>query len=317
MMWRAIKKYLHTEKLDLIILIDFPDTHFRLLKTAKKLGIPVLYYVSPQVWAWRPGRLNTLKKYVAHMAVLFSFEEKIYRAAGIPVTFVGHPLCNVVKPTLLPREAYHYFHLNAQHPIIALLPGSRHSELSNHLPLLINSAQKIATQYPQAQFVLVLAAHFKIDMIAPQLPSTFQIVQGHLYDLLQITTAAIAVSGTVTLEVALMQVPLCIIYKMNPLTYFIAKRLIRTPYIGLCNIVAQNKIAQEFIQDGATPDAIAGEIIRLLSDAPYYQAMQSAFSGLSSKISTPGQDASATVADIALDIVSSLNGNACTSRSCA
>ena len=262
--WYKIKKYLARTKPQLVILIDFPDTHFRIMKYAKKYGIPVLYYVSPQIWAWRASRIHTLKKYIDHMAVLFAFEEKIYKEAGIPVTFVGHPLAHIVKPSMPKRDAYAFFNIDADRKIIALFPGSRNSELKNHLQLMMDTVKIISEKKPNTQFVLVLANHFDSNKIA--LPAEIKIIQNNLYDLLQITDAAISVSGTVTLEIALMNVPLCVIYRLHWLTHWIADKLIRTKYIGLCNIVAEQLVAREFLQDKATPEAIGNEIIRLLSD---------------------------------------------------
>ncbi|OGT47912.1 MAG: lipid-A-disaccharide synthase [Gammaproteobacteria bacterium RIFCSPHIGHO2_12_FULL_38_11] len=301
--WHKIKKYLQKTKPDLLVLIDFPDTHFNIMKYAKKIGIPVLYYVSPQIWAWRPGRIKQIKKYVDHMAVLFSFEEKIYRDATVPVTFVGHPLGDLVKPIMSLDAAYAFFKLNASEPVVTLFPGSRNSELKNHLPVILESAKQIRKQKPNTQFVLVLADHFNPDDI--KLPDDIKIIQKNLYDLLQITTAAIAVSGTVTLEIALMQVPLCVIYKFGAFTFWLAKKLIKVKNIALCNIVSEKTIAKEFIQDDATPNAISTEILKLLSDKAYYEHIKSEFSDIKNRISIPGKNASERVAEIAENIFSS------------
>lgn len=298
--WRAIKKYFIAEKPDLVILIDFPDTHFRFLKTLKKLGIPVVYYVSPQIWAWRFSRIKQIKKYVDHMAVLFSFEEKIYRDAAIPVTFVGHPLGTIVKPTRSVDAAYDFFKLDRNRPIIALFPGSRRSELDNHLATLIDATKIIAQKNPNTQFVLVLANHFDMSILREKIPAEITIIQNNLYDLLQITHAAIAVSGTVTLEIALMQVPLCIIYRMKPLTFWIAKKIIHVDYIGLCNVVSEKLIAKEFIQDKATPENLANEINELLTNQSYYSSIKSELAKIRSKISLVNKNSSEVVADIAL-----------------
>lgn len=297
--WRAIKKCLRDTKPDLIILIDFPDTHFRFLKTAKKLGIPVLYYVSPQIWAWRASRIHTIKKYVAHIAVLFSFEEKLYRDANIPVTFVGHPLGDMAKPTMSIEEAYDFFQLDRKKKIVALFPGSRRSELDNHLSIMIEAANKIA----DAQFVLVLAPHFDINKIRAQIPAHIRIIQNHLYDLLQMTNAAIAVSGTITLEIGLMQVPLCVIYRIKPLTYWIGKTLICVKYIGLCNIVCEKMVAKEFIQNDVTAKNIADETIRLLNDETYYTQMKNELRKIKNAISIPEKNSGDIVADIALTLL--------------
>lgn len=298
-----IKKYLQKTKPSLIILIDFPDTHFRIMKYAKKIGIPVLYYVSPQIWAWRSGRIHQLKKYVDHMAVLFSFEEKMYRDAGIPVTFVGHPLADMVKPTLSKKEAYDFFKLKAENPIITLLPGSRQSEMHYHLAIICESVKKIQQPLPQAQFVLVLANHFDEKKIRGEIPSHIKIIRDHFYDLLQISNAAIAASGTVTLEVALMQTPLCIIYKMHSITFWLAKKLIRLKQIGLCNIVLGKVVAREFIQENANAENIAFEMIKLISDQSYREKIKSDLSEIKNKLSIAPEKSSEKVACIALTVM--------------
>lgn len=296
----AIKKYLAQEKPDCMILIDFPDTHFRLLKTAKKLGIPVVYYVSPQIWAWRFSRIKQIKKYVAHMAVLFAFEEKIYRDAGVPVTWVGHPLLQLAKPSMTKSEAYLSFGLDTEKPVVTLFPGSRESEMKNHLAVMLQASNKIFNQNPRVQFTLMLAPHFDENKIRPLLPTHIKIIQNNIYDLLQITSAAIAVSGTVTLEIALMQVPFCIIYKMNPITFWLAKKLITVKYIGLCNIAANKLIAKEFIQDQATPDHIAAEITRCLTDQQYIQQIKNNCADIRNAISTRDKSSTEPVAEIIL-----------------
>ena len=299
-----IKKYLRQTKPDLVILIDLPDTHFRIMKMAKKYHIPVLYYVSPQLWAWRSGRIQQIQQYVDHMAVLFSFEKKIYDDANVPATFVGHPLADIAKPTLNKSDSYDLFGLNTTDPVVALFPGSRRSEMATHLSLIIDSTEKIKEKNPSAQFVLALAPHFNVDDIRKMIPSYIKIVQHHLYDLLQITHAAIAVSGTVTLEIGLLQVPLCIIYKCNRLTFWILQKLVRLKNIGLCNIVAEKIIAKEFIQDAATADAIASEIITILSDTTYSEKIKNELSVLREKI-TSDKNASEAVTEVATKLLNS------------
>lgn len=302
-MLRAIKKYLSEKKPNLIILIDFPDTHFRIMAMAKKLNIPVLYYVSPQIWAWRKGRIKQIQRYVNHMAVLFSFEKKIYQAANVPVTFVGHPLSELAKPTFSKKEAYTFFHLDAERPIVALFPGSRHSEMKKHLSIILESVKKIVEKKPNTQFVLVLAHHFDENKIRAIVPTEIHIVRDHLYDLLQITQAAIAVSGTVTLEIALMQVPLCVIYKMSPISFWLAKQLIHVKNIGLCNIVAEKSVVKELIQNDVTPAAITDEIIHLLSDKNYHDKITTEFETLKTKVSVVNQNSSEMVATIAMELL--------------
>lgn len=300
--FRKIKNYLRQNKPDLVILIDLPDTHLRIAKKAKKLGIPVLYYVSPQIWAWRASRIKQIKKNVDHMAVLFPFEERLYQQANIPVTFVGHHLKNTAKPSMAKEIAYQYFQLNPQKKIVCLLPGSRHGEIKKHLSLLIETAKEIGRSHPDAQFVIPLAPHLNEISIKEQLPGNIKTVKHHLYDLLQLCDAAVAVSGTVTLEVALMHVPLCIIYRLNAFNYWMIKKLATTSQAGLCNIVAEEPIAKEFIQDEATAKNIAKEVDNLLTNSTYSAEIQNRQSKLS--IALGDGSSSEKVADIAFHLLS-------------
>lgn len=298
---RRIKKHLKNTRPNLVVLIDFPDTHFIISKMAKKLGIPVLYYVSPQLWAWRPKRIKHIQKYVDHMAVLFAFEKALYEKAGVPVTFVGHPLVDVVKPSMSKEATFKYFQLNPKKRFVALLPGSRQSEITMHLPILIEMAKTLYTSHPDVQFVLPLASHLN-ESDLPELPDFITVCRDHLYDLLQISHCAIAVSGTVTLEIAMMDTPFCIFYKLNALTYQVAKRFVDVKYIGLCNIVAQEMVAKEFVQEEATPNALALEIKRLLDDTDYYQKKQTQLNKVKENLG-PG-DGAKKVASIAEQLIS-------------
>ncbi|MCH9643340.1 MAG: lipid-A-disaccharide synthase [Gammaproteobacteria bacterium] len=268
---KRITQFLQQEKPQLLILIDFSGFNLRLAKQAKKLGIRIMYYVSPQVWAWRAGRIKTIKKYVDHMAVLYAFEEKLYQKHNIPVTFVGHPIVAAAKPTLSKQEVYQKFNLDPNKPIIGLFAGSRRQEIQRMLPTIQQSSELIKKQIPNAQFVLPLATNLSATEIAPQISADIQIIKNHNYDLLQVMDAAVAVSGTITLEIALFKVPLVIFYKGARLSYWIVKALAKVTQIGLCNIIAEKSIAKEFIQSQATPENIANEAIRLLQDKTYRQ----------------------------------------------
>ena len=297
----AINKYLRKTKPDLVILIDFPDTHFRVSKMAKMLGIPVLYYVSPQIWAWRYGRIKHIKKYIDRMAVLFSFEEKMYQKEKMPVDFVGHPLVDIAKTTMTAEESYPFFNCDPMHPIVTLFPGSREGEISRHLPIIIEATNHILKQQPNAQFILMLANHVEEDAIRKLLPDYIKTNKKNLYDLLQISDAAIAVSGTVTLEIGLMQVPMCILYQLNAMSYYIATKVVSAEYIGLCNIVAENMVAKEFIQADATPENIAAEILKLLSDQAYHADIKMRMAAVRRNLG-PTKAADRT-ADVALEML--------------
>ena len=264
-----LKKILLNNPPDLLILIDYPGFNLRLAKVAKRAGVKVLYYISPQIWAWRQGRVHKIKRLVDQMAVILPFEVPFYEQAGVPVSFVGHPLADLVQVSLTREQAAASFDLDPSRLVVGLFPGSRRSEVSRLLPTILDAARLLHQRSPTLQFVLPLASTLSHDDLAPwldrcDLPIT--ITRERIHDLIRACDAVISVSGTVTLEVALVGTPLVIIYKLSPLTYQLAKRLVKVEHIGLCNIVAAETVAPELIQDDATPQRIAAEIERLLDD---------------------------------------------------
>ncbi|MEX1199963.1 MAG: lipid-A-disaccharide synthase [Methylophaga sp.] len=246
---------LKRDKPDLLVLVDYPGFNLKLAKQAKKMGIPVLYYISPKVWAWRAGRVKQIQKTVDHMAVLFPFEVPIYEQAGVPVTCVGHPLVDAVKSDLDNAAAKAKFKLDPQHRVIGLFPGSRRSEINALLPLMLAAAERIQQRHFDVSVVLPLAPGISLDYIKSltdksRLP--IQVVPGDFYDLIKACDAIVAASGTVTLEIALLGTPHLIAYKVSPWSYRILKRLVRIPYVGLCNIVSGEPLITELLQDEVT-----------------------------------------------------------------
>lgn len=255
---------------DLIILIDYPGFNLRIAKLAKKqFGIKVLYYVSPQIWAWRYHRIKQIKQYVDHMAVLFPFEQTLYQKEKMPVTFVGHPLADDIITHHSSQALYDQLQLNSK-TIITLLPGSRAQEIKSLLPILLNSVRLILkTITTPVEFVLVKASSISsLELNIPQeLTSTIKILDNtDLNAILSISHLAIASSGTVTLQTALHLVPTIIIYKVHPLTFWIGKHVVKVPFIGLPNLIAEKIVMPELIQDEATPEAITREVGLLLQD---------------------------------------------------
>lgn len=296
-----IKKIFKREKPNLLILIDYPGFNLRVARYAKRLGIKVLFYVSPQIWAWRYGRIKTIKKTVDHMAVLFRFEEKIYRQESIPVSFVGHPLVGIAHTTLTRLALCEKWKLSPQQPIIALFPGSRQLEITRLLPVMRDATRMIRNRFPDAQFVLPLAPNLTPKDVSSYLTPEITLVQDETSNILSICTAAIAASGTVTLQIALQEVPFIIIYKITSLSYQIIKRLIKIPYIGLCNIVAEQRIVPEFIQDEANPKNMADAICRYLEDASYSQRVAHQLGSLKNKLSCENADQG--IAELALSLL--------------
>ncbi|WP_305043679.1 lipid-A-disaccharide synthase, partial [Geoalkalibacter sp.] len=251
-------------KPDVLILIDFPEFNLRLAAKAKAAGVPVLYYVSPQVWAWRRGRVKTIAQRVDRLAAIFPFEPKLYEGLDIDVDYVGHPLVADVKLTL-DRDAYLTRHgLDPQRPVVGLFPGSRRSELKYIFDTIADTARLLRRQRPQIQFLLPVAPSLKHTSFHERLLGTgleIKMVQDNIYDTARACDAVVSVSGTVTLQIALAGTPLAILYQMNPITYAIGKRLVKVPHIGLVNIVAGKSVVREFIQNDATPEAIGAEVL--------------------------------------------------------
>lgn len=266
------------EKPDLLICVDYKEFNFRLAKAAKALGIKVLFYVSPQVWAWRQGRVKSYGRIIDHMAVIFPFELPFYEAHGVPATYVGHPLAGKVKATESRDRVLSRLGLLGQKtPLIGMLPGSRSNELARLLPTLLGAAAKLKITHPDAQFVVFKAPTLDRETLSHagiQRGLDLRIIEGQDYDVLQCCDAVMTVSGTATLEVALMGVPMVIVYRLAALSYWIGRLLIRVPFIGLPNILQGKGVVREFIQDEATPENIADEIRRILDDATYRDTMR-------------------------------------------
>ncbi len=296
-----LKKIVLNESPDLLILIDYPGFNLRLAKVAKKAGVKVLYYISPQIWAWRQGRVKKIARLVDHMAVILPFEAPFYQKAGVPVTFVGHPMLDLVKVALNRFDAAASFNLDPSRKIVGLFPGSRRNEIERLLPVIIAAAGKLKERFPDIQFILPLASTLQSDDIVPLLAAAninATITRERIHDMIRACDAVISVSGTVTLEIALVGTPMVIIYKLSPLTYQLAKRLVKIDNIGLCNIVAGETVVRELIQEQANPTAIAAEIEMLLTDTAYHAAIEQKLGEVRAKLGRGG--ASAHVARLAL-----------------
>jgi len=289
--FNTLKRRLQADPPKLLILIDYPDFNLRLAKVAKRAGVKVLYFISPQVWAWRSGRVTGIGRVVDMMAVLFPFEVPFYRKAGIPVTFVGHPLLDMVRPTMGRGEAQASLGLDPGKRCVGLFPGSRKSEIKKLLPIILQSAQLLLERMPDLQFVLPLASSLRSEDLAPYLAETevpVAVVSGRNHDVMTACDAAISVSGTVIMELALVGIPTVLIYKVSPLTYQIGKRVINVPHIGICNIVAEKRLVKELIQHEAEPVPIADEIDALLNDSGYASRMRDGFAEVRVKLGSGG-----------------------------
>ncbi|MBK5274997.1 MAG: lipid-A-disaccharide synthase [Desulfuromonadales bacterium] len=303
--FKKLKHILQDDPPELLILIDYPGFNLRLAKAAKKAGVKVLYYISPKVWAWKAGRIKTIAATVDHIAVIFPFEVPLYEKAGLPVTFVGHPLLDMVDVNMNRNTAAIGFGLDPNRKIVGLFPGSRRSEIERILPTILDSAVCLMRQFPDVQFVLPLASTLQDSDILPQLAEsgiTSLVTRESIHDLIRACDAVISVSGTVTLEIALIGTPMVIIYKLAPVTYMLAKHLVKIKHIGLCNIVSGKNVVKELIQHEATPEKIAAEICAILSDATYRDVMKDKLAEVRSKLGRGG--ASKNVAQLMQKMIS-------------
>ncbi len=269
---RKLAREASRRRASLAILVDSPGTHLGVARRLKQSGINVGYFIGPQVWAWRAGRVRTIKRLVERIVVIFPFEEKIYQDAGVPVNFVGHPLVDVVRASTTRAEFAARHALDPNRPIVTLLPGSRRSEIAQHYPRIIDACQRLA-QAPQdrgaIQFVLAAAPALGPDLFAPYARPGISItrVEGATYDALAAADCAIVASGTATVEAALLGTPMVVVYRVSAASAFALRRMVRSPFIAMVNLIAGWRVVPELIQEQFTPAAVEQEI-RLLLESP-------------------------------------------------
>lgn len=271
-MYRRLVAAARERRPDVFVAIDYADFNFTLGKALHRLGIPVVYYISPQVWAWRAGRLKTMKRFVDRVLTIFPFEAPIYQRAGVPVEFVGHPLVDLIPPAE-PREVFlPSLGLDVSAPTVALLPGSRANELHQILPTLVDACPLVASRVPHVQFVVARAPGLDDHLFAP-LASLWAAglrvatIEHRTDDVLAAADAVVTASGTATVQAALHGCPMAIVYRLSPLTYRLGVRFVRVDTYGMVNLVAGRRVVAELIQDGFTPEATAAECVSLLTDA--------------------------------------------------
>lgn len=296
-------------KPDLLVCVDYKEFNFRLAKAAKACGIKVLFYVSPQVWAWRPGRVKSYGRIIDHMAVIFPFELPYYEAFQIPVTYVGHPLAGKVKPGITKSAALEKYALTTNpksSKIVGLLPGSRANEIKRLMPVIIDSAKALAVEFDEIVFLLFQAPSVpdeSIEKAMAGLDLDIRIIKGQDYDALQCCDAVITVSGTATLEVALLGIPMVIVYRLAPVSYWLGRLLVKLPFIGLPNILAGQSVVREFIQEDATTANIVCEIRKILSDQSYAESIRKHLFTIRDTLGQ--QDGSAELARLAAEMLRS------------
>jgi lipid-A-disaccharide synthase len=300
--YTRLRRSLVQEKPDLAVFVDSPDLNLPLASVAKRHGVPVLYYVAPQVWAWRAGRVRKLLRRTDQMAVIFPFEEPYLRAHGVRASFVGHPLVDRLGPLAETRDRAplaRELGFDPARPILGLLPGSRHNEVERNWPLLRETAELLRGALPDLQVQLVVAP--TLDLERFEAPAWLRIVRGRSHEAMAVSTALISAAGTATIEAAILGVPLVVAHRTSPLTFELARRLATVSSSCMVNLVAGEGIVPERIQNQARPGALASLVSRLLRDPEARAEMQRGLARAVAKLGPPG--AAERVADLALGLV--------------
>ena len=294
-MYRRLVAAARVQRPDVFVAIDFPDFNFRLAHALRRLGVPIVYYISPQLWAWRSGRMKTMRRLADRVLVIFPFEERIYRDAGVPVEWVGHPLLDVMPASRPRSQVATELGLRAGDPIVALLPGSRRNEVAAILPDLVIAAREIRRRLPAVQFVLARAPHLSEALLEPLagLEPAAVIVDGRADDVLSVADVALVASGTVTVQAALHECPMVVVYRLSPLTYRLGRRFVRVDTFAMANLVAGKRVVPELIQDDFQPARVAEEALDILTDPARAQTMRQELAEVRARLGTRGASARA------------------------
>lgn len=289
---KTLEKQFEMNRPDLLILIDYPGFNLELARRAKKYNIPVLYYISPKIWAWREGRITRIKKYVDRMAVILPFEKKYYRGHGFEVDFVGNPLLDQVQPTLTSNEFKIQYGIDHDATIIGIMPGSRKQEIAKILPVFVETALLLNEKIKKCVYLLPLASTLTEDdlnehgVMDDRLD--IRIIKENRYETMAACDAAMAASGTLTMELGILQVPMVVCYRISKLTHFLAKPFIKAEYASLVNLVAEKEVVTELLQQEATPENIYREILPLLLNQEARDSMKQELFNVSKQLGEPG-----------------------------
>jgi lipid-A-disaccharide synthase len=292
--WRAyqtVKAWLTAERPVVVVLVDYPEFHFRVARLAKRLGLRVVYYISPQIWAWRRGRLRTLARLVDQMIVILPFEVSLYQSAGLPCALVGHPLLDELESSPDRAAVRTAWGIPPSGTVLSLFPGSRVAEVRRHLPVMMAAAERLARQRPELTVVLAEATTVPMEAYESAVKEATMpvtIKRGEPNAVLAVSDAALVASGTITLQAALLQVPMVIIYKVALLTWIIARMLVQVPHAGLPNLIAGERIVPELLQSDATPDAIGAVLGSWLNEPHRMELIRKQLAGIRDRLGRPG-----------------------------
>jgi lipid-A-disaccharide synthase len=299
--WRAYQSLVRAARdvrPDVLVLVDYPDFNFRLMRAVRALGVPIVYYVSPQLWAWRPARMSTMKALVDRVLVIFPFEEELYRREGVDVRFVGHPLIDLAHASADRAVLAGEFRLEAGRPVVALLPGSRPNEVRRLAPVVAEAAAIITSRVPGAQFLVARAPHLADELFRDV--RAFPTIEGRTDDVLSVSDVVLTASGTATVQTAIHRRPMVVLYKLSPVTYRLGKPLAKVSMYAMVNLIAGRRIVTELIQESCTPDAVSAEAVRLLTDDDARRRMVQDLDAVRARLGGPG--ASGRAAEAVLEL---------------
>jgi lipid-A-disaccharide synthase len=286
--FRKLVRAISKERPDVAVLTDSPDFHLRLAKKLRRQGVPVIYLIAPQAWAWRQSRVRIMRRTIHRLLCIFPFEEAFFRQHGVPTTFIGHPLARIVKPSLTRAEFCEKFGFSTDDRIVALLPGSRHGEVARHMPYLLDAAARIRARH-KARFILALPPGFGAETATfseRTRAASIQVVEGFTWDCLAQAEVALAASGTVTIEAALLGTPMVTFYRVNALSWILGRWMVRAPFLSMVNLVAGRPVAPELIQGDMTGARIAAGALRLLDDEKARSAMRADLAEVAAKLAS-------------------------------
>jgi lipid-A-disaccharide synthase len=304
--YRKLVAVARANRPDVFVAVDFPDFNFRLAQAVRRLGVPVVYYISPQLWAWRPGRMKTMKRIADRVLVIFPFEAEMYRKAEVPVAWVGHPLLDRAWPSRPRHEWRVQIGAPPDVPLVALLPGSRANEVREILPLLIQTADRISARLGRVQFVVARAPHLDDALFAPAMRGGVLLVEGMTDEVLAAADVALLASGTVTVQAALHECPMVVVYRLAPLTYRLGKPFVRVDTYAMANLVAGRTVVPELIQDAFTPQAVADQAVDILTNDARASRMRADLREVRRRLGDPG--ASRRAAAAVIDVVRARSG---------
>jgi len=266
--FRKIKKEIMHIKPNIIVLIDYPGFNLKLAKAVKKRGFKVFYYVSPQVWAWRKNRIKTIARYTDGIAVIFKFEEELYRGQNVAVHFVSHPILERITVKNTNKEFFNFYNIDEAAPLLGLLPGSRKQEVEKMFPIMLKAALKVRKTIQNLQIIVGNIPSLNKSVYTDIIGDTpgITLSKDSIYDIMKYSSFLIVASGTATLESAFLETPMVIVYKTSPLTYFLGKKLVKLPHIGMINILAGKEVVPELIQKDFTPEKTAETVLKFLTD---------------------------------------------------